>query len=144
MLMALLDMNAISCSKLDTCCVYKHVYNIIVFTCTHVQYITCTCTYMYTVRLAWNLNASRSTLVSQVRSTREGSSVSASTRALERAVTRVIARHARVLVRNSITLCTGRSRNTRSLDDERAREFNTISGVHKRHGSSRIPSKLYA
>ena len=63
---------------------------------------------------------------------------------IERAVTRVIviARHARVLVRNAITLRTGgRSRNTRSLDDERAREFN---GVHKRHGSSRIPSKLYA
>ena len=67
-------------------------------------------------------------------------------RALERAVTRVkLNVIARVLVRNAITLRTGgRSCNTRSLDDERAREFNTFSGVHKRHGSSRIPSKLYA
>ena len=42
------------------------------------------CVYTVLVRLARNLNASRSTLASRVRSTREGSSASASTRALDR------------------------------------------------------------
>ena len=91
----------------DMVCVHVCVC---VCVCVWVCVCGCGCTYTVctlvhntcTVRLAWNLNASRST--------REGSSASASTRtrALERAVARVIARHARVLVRNAITLHTGR------------------------------------